>query len=53
MTQPAVMGADLIAAGMKPGRAMGEALAYAHKLHLKGMDKEQALRQTLAYMKEK
>ena len=53
MAQPAVMGADLIAAGMKPGRAMGEALAYAHKLHLKGMEKEQALRQTLAYMKER
>ena len=53
MAQPAVMGADLIASGMKPGRAMGEALAYAHKLHLKGMDREQALRQTLAYMRER
>ena len=53
MAQPAVMGADLIGAGMQPGKAMGEALAYAHKLHLKGMDKEKALMQTLAYMREK
>lgn len=53
MAQPAVMGADLIAAGMRPGRDMGEALAYAHKLHLKGMSKEQALSQTLAFMREK
>jgi len=53
LAQPAVMGADLIAAGMKPGKAMGEALAYAHKLHLKGVKKEQALMQTLAFMREK
>ena len=53
MAQPMVMGADLIAAGMQPGKAMGEALSYAHKLHLKGMDKEKALMQTLAYMREK
>jgi len=53
MAQPAVMGADLIAADMKPGKDMGEALAYAHKLHLKGISKEQALMQTLAFMREK
>lgn len=53
MAQPAVTGADLIASGMKPGKIMGEALAHAHKLHLKGMDKEQALRQTLAFVREK
>lgn len=52
MAQPAVTGDDLIAAGMKPGRAMGEALAYAHRLHLAGMEKAQALRQTLAYARE-
>ena len=53
MAQPAVRGEDLIAAGMKPGRRMGEALAYAHKLHLNGMNKEDALVQTLAYMRKK
>lgn len=52
MAQPAVTGDDLIAAGMKPGRAMGEALAYAHRLHLAGVKKAQALRQTLAYARE-
>ena len=53
MAQPAVTGDDLIAAGMKPGRAMGEAIAYAHRLHLTGMEKAQALRQTLAYARER
>lgn len=53
MAQPAVTGDDLIAAGMKPGRAMGEAIAYAHRLHLAGMEKAQVLRQTLAYARER
>ena len=53
MAQPSVMGADLIAAGMKPGKQMGEALAHAHKLHLSGMPKEQALSQTLAYIRNR
>ena len=32
---------------------MGEAIAYAHRLHLTGMEKAQALRQTLAYARER
>lgn len=47
MALPCVMGADLIAAGVKPGKAMGEALRFAHELHLDGVAKEEALRQTL------
>ncbi len=49
MAKPCVTGADLIAAGMKPGVEMGEALRYAHKLRLAGVDREAALRQTLAF----
>ncbi len=49
MAQPAVRGKDLIEAGMKPGRAMGEALAFAHQQHLRGLSKEQALKNTLAF----
>ena len=48
MARPHVMGADLVAAGMEPGVAMGEALKYAHELRLAGIDKERALRRTLA-----
>lgn len=50
MEQPAVRGEDLIAAGMKPGKAMGEALAFAHKQHLRGVPKERALRNTLSHV---
>lgn len=52
MAQPEVKGEDLIAAGMRPGKQMGQAIAYAHKLHLSGLDKETALTQTLAWLKE-
>lgn len=50
MSRPAVRGEDLIAAGMKPGKAMGEALAFAHNQHLRGVPKEQALRNTLIHV---
>ncbi len=49
MAQPRVMGADLIAAGLTPGRDFTEILAHAHKLHLAGVPKAAALRQTLGY----
>lgn len=49
MKQPAVMGRDLIEAGLKPDSTFTELLAYAHKLHLAGVPKELALRQTLSY----
>ena len=52
MAQPHVTGADLIAAGMQPGVAVGEALRYAHKLHLAGVPKDDALKQTLAYTRQ-
>ena len=47
MENPPVMGRDLIAAGMTPGPIFTEALAFAHKLHLAGLSREDALRQTL------
>ena len=52
MAQPEVKGEDLIKAGVKPGKAMGKAIAYAHKLHLSGVNRENALVQTLAWLKE-
>jgi tRNA nucleotidyltransferase (CCA-adding enzyme) len=52
MSRPYVMGKDLIAAGMKPSKHFSEILAYAHKLRLAGVDKESALKQTLAYARK-
>lgn len=49
MARPAVMGKDLVAAGLAPGGDFSEILAYAHKLHLAGVEKENALKQTLSY----
>ena len=49
MARPYVMGRDLIEAGLQPGEDFSEILAYAHKLRLAGIDKENALKQTLAY----
>ncbi len=53
MQKPQVCGEDLINAGIKPGKQMGEALAYAHKLHLSGCDHQTALTQTLAWLKDR
>ncbi len=52
MDQPAVRGRDLIEAGVRPGPAMGQALAFAHKQHLRGVPKEQAMKNTLQYLRE-
>ena len=49
MDRPFVKGEDLVKEGMKPGPAFKECLAYAHKLRLAGIPKEEALRQTMAY----
>lgn len=49
MSRPYVMGRDLIEAGLEPGENFGELLAYAHKLRLAGVPKDEALRQTLSY----
>lgn len=52
MTRPYVQGRDLVDAGLKPGAYFKELLAYAHKLRLAGIDKETALKQTLAYYRK-
>ena len=52
MSQPEVTGADLIAAGFSPGTAFREALNYAHKLHLAGVDHRNALAQTVSFLKQ-
>ena len=49
MAKPHVMGRDLIEAGLEPGEYFSELLAYAHKLRLAGVDKENAMKQVLAY----
>ncbi|MBQ2058524.1 MAG: tRNA nucleotidyltransferase, partial [Firmicutes bacterium] len=48
MSRPHVEGRDLIAAGLAPGEYFGELLDFAHKLRLAGIDRESALKQTLA-----
>ncbi len=52
MSRPQVRGEDLIAAGLTPDEHFKDLLSYAHKLHLSGVDKERALKQTIAYTKE-
>lgn len=52
MTRPSVQGADLAAAGFAPGPEFGEALRYAHKLHLAGLDKDAALRSVIPYLRK-
>ena len=49
MAKPHVTGQDLLDAGLAPGKAFSELLAYAHKLRLAGIERESALKQTLAY----
>ena len=50
MSRPYVQGADLMKAGAAPGKDMGAALKYAHRLRLAGVEKEAALKQTLAFL---
>ena len=52
MAKPYVMGRDLVAAGLKPDARFSDILAYAHKLRLAGVEKEEALVQTLAYARK-
>ncbi len=52
MAKPYVMGSDLVKAGLKPGPQFHEILAYAHKLRLARIEKDEALKQTLAYAKK-
>lgn len=53
MAQPYVMGRDLIDAGLEPGPYFSEALEYAHKLRLAGIEKDNALKQVLSYVRKK
>lgn len=53
MSRPYVMGRDLMAAGMSPSERFSDYLEYAHKLRLAGVDKDSALRQTLALARKK
>lgn len=52
MARPYVMGRDLVEAGLKPGTDFADLLAYAHKLRLAFVPKDQALKQTLAYARQ-
>ncbi|MBO4881085.1 MAG: tRNA nucleotidyltransferase, partial [Firmicutes bacterium] len=52
MAEPCVTGKDLIEAGLAPGETFSELLAFAHKLQLAGIEKESALKQTLAYARK-
>ncbi|NMA93027.1 MAG: CCA tRNA nucleotidyltransferase [Clostridiales bacterium] len=52
MRAPWLGGEDLIEAGLQPGEHFSEALEYAHKIRLAGVDKENALKQTIAYARE-
>lgn len=49
MARPYVMGRDLIEAGLQPDADFSALLTYAHKLRLAGIEKQSALKQTLAY----
>ena len=53
MARPHVTGADLVAAGFAPGPDFGEALSLAHKLRLSGVGREEALRQTAAFLRRR
>ena len=52
MARPYVMGADLVEAGFEPGTDFKETLDYAHKLRLAGVEKGDALRQSIAYIRK-
>ncbi|MBR5479794.1 MAG: tRNA nucleotidyltransferase [Clostridia bacterium] len=53
MSRPFVTGKDLIDAGITPNEKFSDYLSYAHKLRLAGVEKESALKQTLAYARKK
>ena len=53
MSRPFVSGQDLVDAGLKPSKDFSDYLDYAHKLRLAGVEKESALKQTLAYARKK
>lgn len=52
MAKDYIKGKDLMDAGLQPDARFSELLAYAHKLRLSEVSKEQVLKQTLAYAKK-
>lgn len=52
INKPFVTGNDLIKAGIKPNEDFHKLLEYATKLRLANVDKDSALKQTLAYYKD-
>ena len=52
MSRPYVTGKDLIEAGLRPDTDFRELLEYAHKLRLAGVEKEPALKQTIAFSRK-
>lgn len=51
MSKPYVTGSDLIALGIEPDSNFSNYLDYSHKLRLAGLSKEEALSQTISYIK--
>ena len=49
MSRPYVTGKDLVQSGLEHSKHFTDILAYSHKLRLAGIEKESALKQTLAY----
>ena len=49
--QPQVMGADLVKLGLKPSPQFSEILEFTHKLHLAGVDKEDAIKHAIGSFK--
>ena len=52
MAKPYVMGRDLMEMGFAPDARFSQALAYAHKLRLAGVEKADALKQTVGYLRK-
>ena len=52
MARPFVSGNDLLSNGIAPSDSFSEILSYSHKLRLAGVDKDSALKQTLAYARK-
>lgn len=52
MSKPYVSGRDLIEAGYEPGEYFNEALKYATSLRLLGVEKQEALRVVIEYIKK-
>ena len=52
MSRPFVQGRDLVEAGIQPGPDFSEALACSHKMRLAGVPKDEALAQTLSYIRK-